>query len=722
MPLSSSNLPSPISHLRRASALLLPIFGALAPLLAADFPEPTPDTLGNRMLQGYLERKVATIEKAGSLAPFTTAEQWTTQKAEARLQLFDMLGLHPLPERTPLKPTITGTLDATDVLVERLHFQSRPGLYVTANFYKPKTPSEKPLPTILYLCGHGVMKEKGISFGNKTAYHHHGLWFARNGYTCLTIDTLQLGEIEGEHHGTHHLGKWWWLSRGYTPAGVEAWNSIRALDYLETRPEVDPKRLGVTGRSGGGAYSWWIAALDDRIACAAPTAGITDLRNHLVDGCIEGHCDCMFQVNTHRWDYDRLAALVAPRPLLICNTDDDRIFPLDGVVRLYQSTRRLYKLLGKEDQIGLHIAQGPHKDTQPLHIGAQHWFNRHLQSADLMHTTSMPATKTLTPADLRVFGKDLPPDQLNTTIDHTFVPAAPAPEVPADRAAWDKQTATWMHALQTQVFAAWPTDLPAPDLQKVSSMERDGVRMTTFDFESDAPFRLRLHLTHRAGLRPQDLTLAVLNVLDQPGWDQFCNTYHTRFGKLIESYPLVKKDDTAFESEQKMFAANPWAMIYFSPRGIGPTAWEGSEKAQTHRLRRFPLIGETLHSTQTWDIRRALQSIRQIAGFETTRLWATAERTQAVNTLLASLFEDEGQLDRLDLHHLPPTLTTSEAHYLNILKTLDLPAAVALAATRTKTILYTTEDQTPWTYPQSTLKTLALEKNLQLRQLPPPEK
>ena len=94
-------------------------------------------------------------------------------------------------------------------------------------------------------------------------------------------------------------------NRGYTPAGVEAWNCIRALDYLETRPEVDPKRLGVTGRSGGGAYSWWIAAIDERIKAAVPVAGITDLQNHVVDGCVEGHCDCMYMVNTYRWDYPR---------------------------------------------------------------------------------------------------------------------------------------------------------------------------------------------------------------------------------------------------------------------------------------------------------------------------------------------------------------------------------------------------------------------------------
>ena len=131
------------------------------------------------------------------------------------------------------------------------------------------------------------------------------------------IDTLQLGEIEGIHHGTYREGMWWWLDRGYTPAGVEAWNCVRALDYLETRHEVDRKRIGVTGRSGGGAYSWWIAAIDERIKSAVPVAGITDLQNHVVDGMLEGHCDCMFMVNTYRWDFAPWRALVAPRPLLI---------------------------------------------------------------------------------------------------------------------------------------------------------------------------------------------------------------------------------------------------------------------------------------------------------------------------------------------------------------------------------------------------------------------
>ena len=88
-------------------------------------------------------------------------------------------------------------------------------------------------PAILYVCGHSQVKKDGISYGNKVGYQHHGAWFARNGYVCLVIDTLQLGEIEGIHHGTYREKMWWWNARGYTPAGVEAWNSIRAIDYLE---------------------------------------------------------------------------------------------------------------------------------------------------------------------------------------------------------------------------------------------------------------------------------------------------------------------------------------------------------------------------------------------------------------------------------------------------------------------------------------------------------
>jgi hypothetical protein len=230
-------------------------------------------SVGDKLVTEYFRQQTKLLTDR-TFADIHTLEDWTSRQQEYRRQLFEMLGLDPLPERTPLRPVVTGTVEADDFVVENLHFQSRPGLYVTANLYRPKTQSA-PLPAILYVCGHGGVKKDGVSYGNKTHYQHHGAWFARNGYVCLTIDTIQLGELEGIHHGTYRENMWWWNNRGYSSAGAEAWNCIRSLDYLQSREEVDPERLGVTGRSGGGAYSWWISALDERIKAAVPVAGIT---------------------------------------------------------------------------------------------------------------------------------------------------------------------------------------------------------------------------------------------------------------------------------------------------------------------------------------------------------------------------------------------------------------------------------------------------------------
>ncbi len=181
---------------------------------------------------------------------------------------------------------------------------------------------------------------------------------------------------------------WWWQALGYTPAGIECWNAMRALDYLETRKEVDAKRIGVTGRSGGGATSWWIAAADDRPQCIVPVAGIADLYAHVVEGVaprlrqgvISGHCDCMYFVNTYRWDFGRVMALCAPRPLLLGNSDTDDIFPVAGYRRPAAKAKRIYELYDAADHFALLETKGPHKDTPELRLGAYRWMNRWLKN------------------------------------------------------------------------------------------------------------------------------------------------------------------------------------------------------------------------------------------------------------------------------------------------------------------------------------------------------
>jgi hypothetical protein len=681
----------------------------LTATLSAKYPEKTPDTAANRAVDTYLAARTAEIEQSGSLRSITRAEQWKQEAPKARAELFEMLGLSPLPPRTQLKPVITGTELVGAVRIEKLHFQSMPQLYVTGNFYLPKDAPAKPLPTILYVCGHSVMKKDGVSYGNKAGYHHHGMWFAQQGYACLIIDTLQLGEIEGEHHGTHRLDKWWWISRGYTPAGVEAWNSIRALDYLETRPEVDSQRIGVTGRSGGGAYSWWIAALDDRIKVAAPTAGVTSMHNHVVDGVIEGHCDCMFQLNTYRWDYDRLVALVAPRPLLICNTDKDPIFPIDGVFQLYQSARRIYGLLGADAALGLQVAEGPHKDVQPLNTGAFHWMERHLKGADPMATTDLAAKKCLEPEQLRVF-KGLPADQRNTRIDQEFVPMAKA-TVPESREAWERMTKAWREALVTKVFRAWPTTDAAAELKLQTSAEADGVTLKHYVLSSQSAFSLDMYVAHRAGLKPEEIELIALHVEDAQSWQQWLQTYGKAFPKLLPT-PPAEQDAEAWKSEQDMMRSFKWAMVHFTPRGIGNGEWTGSKAAQTHQLRRLALLGETMESGQVYDIRRAVQALRGQPGWQQTKLWLTASRQQAVNALYASLFESN--INRVDLHELPTSHMSGGPAYLNVLRYLDIPQATAMAAQLHKLVLFT-EDKAPWSFLTETAQRLGLEKNLQLR-------
>lgn len=684
---------------------------AALPLNAGRFPEKTPETPGSQMLDRYMEQQTREIEETGGLKDIQTKEDWAAKAPEYRRQLAEMLGIYPEPARTPLNATKTGESSGEGYVVENMHFQPVPGLYVTANFYRP-TKVEKPLPTILYVCGHASVMKGSVSYGNKTAYHHHGIWFARHGYTCLILDTVQLGEIRGEHHGTYSKGRWWWFSRGYTPAGLEAWAGIRALDYLETRPEVDKTRFGVTGRSGGGAYSWWVAALDERIKAAAPTAGVTTLRNHVVDGCVEGHCDCMFYVNTHRWDYDRMVALVAPRALLVCNTDKDDIFPIDGVFNIYQNARRIYSLLGQEKNIGLQVAEGPHKDMQPLNNGAFHWFERHLKGKDLMDVLDEAAKKSLEPEGLKVFAK-IPADEKNTTIDQTFVPAAAPPEPPKDKASWTKQREGWMQSLKTNVFAGWPTNAAAISPQEAGSQVHGGIRLTAYDFAPDTAFELRLWIAHRDGLKPSELQLVALNVLDEDGWQTFSQTYGSHFANLIPGQdPAVKPDTDAFSSEQKMFQSFKWGMAYVCPRGIGPTAWTGSAKAQTQRLRRFYLLGQTLDSMRVWDVRRTVQALRKVPELGQTPLWIQAHRSMAANALYASLFE-EG-LTRLDLHELSTSHQEGPA-LLNVMRVLDLPQTAALVAEKTRVIVYA-RNPAAWSYVTETARNLAWpDKQWQIR-------
>jgi len=667
----------------------------------ADAAPPLIDTArGDKMIAEYFSRETARLRDR-CLADVKSLDDWQAKRQVYRKQLLEMLGLDPMPQRTDLKATITGKVDHEKFTVEKLHFQSRPKLYVTANLYVPKGVTKR-LPAILYVCGHGGVKKKGISYGNKACYQHHGAWFARHGYVCLTIDTLQLGEIEGIHHGTYSAkyAMWWWNNRGYTSAGVEAWNCMRALDYLQTRKEVDPERLGVTGRSGGGAYSWWITATDERIKVAVPVAGITDLENHVVTGCVEGHCDCMFMVNTYGWDYPMVAALIAPRPLLLSNTDRDGIFPLDGVVRTYSRVRRIYELYGAKEKLGLLITSGPHKDTQQLRVPAFHWFNKYLKGED--PPIDVPAERLFQPEQLKVFA-ELPSDSINADIQETFTEASAPPKPPTSAAEWAKARDGWRKALLEKSFRGWPRQAGPLDLKRVFSAERQGLRLSAYDFTSQASIRLRLYLVEPVGSASPEAV--VMNVLDKQGWTEWLASMRPAFETELKDETLPKADPKAFETVRTWIEKRKCAAVFVAPRGIGPTAWNQKERKQTHHRRRFMLLGQTLDGMRVWDVRRAVQAVRSLDTLKDVPLVLESKRQIAGVTLYASLFEPN--IARLELDDLPTTHRGGPI-FLNVRRYLDMPEAVAMAAERWPVTISQT-DLTGWEYPTAVGKKLGWE-------------
>jgi dienelactone hydrolase len=603
-------------------------------------------TEGDRMFAAYFKHQTDQLA-AKSLSEIKTLEDWKTRKDQYRRQMHEMLGLDPLPKRTVLKAKVTGKLQHAEFEVWKVHFQSKPGLYVTANLYVPKG-IEKPAPTILYVCGHGRVKKDGVSYGNKVHYQHHGVWFARNGYVCLVIDTLQLGEIEGIHHGTYNHDMWWWNSRGYSSAAVEAWNCIRALDYLETLKFVDKKRFGVTGRSGGGAYSWWISVLDERIKVSAPVAGIADLKNHvyagfpnsgrLAHGVVEGHCDCMFHVNTYRWDFGQVAALVAPRPLMILNTDDDRIFPLDGVTRVFNGARKIYDLHGARDKLGLVIIPGGHSDTQPLRVPAFNWFNRHLKGAEPPITIT--AEKLFEPEQLRVFDK-LPADQINTKIQESFTQLAPKNQKVG------KET---IALLRKKTFGGWPEkDVPLNE-KRVSKVERNGAVLESVDFDSQETIRLSVYLMYRSGLKnPKRIELKVLN------------------GENNLQQGPAENSDVLY--------------VAFAPRGVGRTALSDDKSHRIQTRRRFMLLGQTLAGMQVWDVRRCVQVLREL-GYDCP-ITLSGEGNAASLISLAALYE---KIETVSVKNYPKN-DKVQPDYLNISRIVTPAQVLDLVRQRAKLII-----------------------------------
>jgi dienelactone hydrolase len=518
-----------------------------------------------------------------------------------------MMGVHhvpPLAERTPPAVTVTGVLEREGYRIEKLHYEPLPDFHVTANLYVPSGLSE-PVPGVIYVCGH--------SQHQKVAYQGHARRFAQLGFVCLIVETVQLGEAEGVHHGCYNRGWWHWYSRGYTPAGMELFTGLRGLDLLQARPEVDGSRLGVTGISGGGATSWWLAAGDERIKVSAPCCGTATLASHIADRTIDGHCDCMWWINSRQWDLTTVGALIAPRPLMIASADRDGIFTIESIREVYSRLKGLYESLGVPENLVLVETPGPHSYHELSRTAIFSWFARHLQGKDIppeeIGDIIGPSDGPETVETLQVYVSGPPAADRLPRIHDEFIPLAPAPQV-ADSDDLARVRAQTVAALREHTFGAFP--MAEGDLAtRVELRYADnGTRGSRFTYAPEPEWRLSGRVLTRT----------------EPG---------TRDGCAVILRSPREDRGTAEGLAGRLGAWSVKAVL--EPRGTGETGYE--EALQWHLRRSAAWSGTTLASMRVYDVWRGLQVLRSMEEVEPGRLTLVARGEMCAVALYVALLD-----------------------------------------------------------------------------------
>jgi len=311
------------------------------------------------------------------------------------------LGLWPMPTKSPLNPVIHGKIDQGDYTVEKVYFESISGFYVTGNLYRPKDGAGK-RPGVLSPHGHflgGRFQDAGpdevrqqiaqgaerFEEGGRSFMQSRCVQLARMGCVVFHYDMIGYGDSvqipldiahrfsqlrvkfkEPPAHGLYSASAELNLQN---PMGLHTYNSIRALDFLTSLPDVDPQRIAVTGGSGGGTQTFMLCAVDDRPLVSVPVVIVSTTR--------QGGCTCEnisgLRIGTYNLEF---TALHAPRPLLLVSADDDtRTMTERGFPELNQ----LYRVLGAEQNVS-HVAllQFPHNYNYVSRAAMYHWLNRHL--------------------------------------------------------------------------------------------------------------------------------------------------------------------------------------------------------------------------------------------------------------------------------------------------------------------------------------------------------
>src|SRR6266545_232937 len=392
---------------------------------AADGHDPTKVFTGDKKPTDYRLGPPKTLNDYFPFSVPKTKEAWEVRRKQVREQLLVANGLWPLPEKTPLNAVAHGKIERDGYTIEKVYFASMPGHYVCGNLYRP-APAADPAKPVgkrpAVLCPHGhwpngrfleqaaatqaADKKRGAETtdeGAKSPLQARCANLAMMGFVVFHYDMVGYADSTAIPH-----------RQGFTDAeaelraqnfmGLQTWNSIRALDFIESLPDVDPKKIGVTGASGGGTQTFILCAIDDRPAAAFPAVMVGTA---MQGGCICENCSHL-RVNTGNVE---IAAVFAPKPQAFsCANDWTKDFPTKGFPEL----QALYELYGAKDKVAQKAwLDYPHNYSQPSREFMYGWFAKHLLGKD--GPEEEKKFKFVPPKELSVFDEKhpRPKDELN---------------------------------------------------------------------------------------------------------------------------------------------------------------------------------------------------------------------------------------------------------------------------------------------------------------------
>jgi dienelactone hydrolase len=302
-----------------------------------------------------------------TMPAYATLPEWESHKAHLQRQILVAAGLYPLPEKTPLHPEISGRIERGDYSIEKVALETMPGYYLGGNLYRPLKPTGK-VPAVLTPHGHWTYGRLENSEGYSGPAL--GINLARQGYVAFAYDMVGYNDtLQTEHRFSSPTYQLW----SFTPLGLQLWNSIRALDFVESLPEVDSRRIAVAGASGGATQTLLLAAVDARVRATAPV--------NMVSFIMQGGCQCEnapgLRIGTSNVE---IAAMMAPRPMLLVSATGDwtRNVPREE----YPAIRSIYALYKQPENLAVVQFQAEHNFNQRSREAVYGFFARQFLGAD----------------------------------------------------------------------------------------------------------------------------------------------------------------------------------------------------------------------------------------------------------------------------------------------------------------------------------------------------